>query len=100
MGGEAHHGKKRGTFIQRTIDALAEAMERSLYAEQIATLRGPLQQLDPRTKLSAALALIAVVESIRWRHVRKARRRLDTWGFKTEPLPPNAKDSDRAGDLD
>jgi hypothetical protein len=36
MGGEAHHGKRRGNFIQRTIDALAETLERSLYAEQLA----------------------------------------------------------------
>jgi hypothetical protein len=51
MGGEAHHGKKRGNFVQRTIDSLAEAMERSLYAEQLASSRGILQTLDPRTKL-------------------------------------------------
>lgn len=65
MGGEAHHGKKRGTFVQRTIDALAEAMERSLYAEHIATQRGVFQQLDARTKLISALAFIAVVATLR-----------------------------------
>lgn len=58
MGGEAHHGKRRGNFIQRTIDALHETLERSLYAEQTAEARGFLQQLDPRTKVVSVLALI------------------------------------------
>ena len=63
MGGEAHHGKKRGNFVQRTIDALAEAMERSLYAEQLASSRGILQNLDPRIKLIGTLLLIATAAS-------------------------------------
>ena len=58
MGGEAHHGKRRGNFIQRTIDSLAETLERSLYAEQFAEERGILQRLDPRVKLVAVLGLI------------------------------------------
>jgi cobalt ECF transporter T component CbiQ len=58
MGGEAHHGKRRGNFIQRTIDALAETLERSLYAEQLAEERGYLQRLDPRVKLVAVLGFI------------------------------------------
>lgn len=58
MGGEAHHGKRRGNFIQRTIDALAETLERSLYAEQLAEERGVLQRLDPRVKLVAVLGFI------------------------------------------
>jgi cobalt ECF transporter T component CbiQ len=58
MGGEAHHGKRRGNFIQRTIDALAETLERSLYAEQLAEERGLLQRLDPRVKLVAVLGFI------------------------------------------
>ncbi|MFM2309354.1 MAG: hypothetical protein RLY87_1475 [Chloroflexota bacterium] len=58
MGGEAHHGKRRGNFIQRTIDALAETLERSLYAEQLAEERGFLQRLDPRVKLVAVLGFI------------------------------------------
>jgi cobalt/nickel transport system permease protein len=65
MGGEAHHGKKRGNFVQRTIDSLAEAMERSLYAEQLASSRGILQILDPRTKLIGTLLLIATAASAR-----------------------------------
>lgn len=58
MGGEAHHGKRRGNFIQRTIDSLHETLERSLYAEQTAEAGGILQQLDPRTKVVSVLAII------------------------------------------
>ena len=58
MGGEAHHGKRRGNFIQRTIYSLAETLERSLYAEQFAEERGILQRLDPRVKLVAVLGFI------------------------------------------
>lgn len=65
MGGEAHHGKKRGNFVQRTIDSLAGVMERSLYAEQLASSHGVLQTLDPRIKLIGTLLLIATAASAR-----------------------------------
>lgn len=58
MGGEAHHGKRRGNFIQRTIDALTETLERSLYAEQLSERRGVLQRIDPRVKFVGMLGLI------------------------------------------
>jgi cobalt ECF transporter T component CbiQ len=58
MGGEAHHGKRRGNFIQRTIDALSETLERSLYAEQLSEQGGVLQRLDPRVKFIGMLGLI------------------------------------------
>jgi cobalt/nickel transport system permease protein len=58
MGGEAHHGKRRGNFIQRTIDALSETLERSLYAEQLSEQSGVLQRLDPRVKFVGMLGLI------------------------------------------
>lgn len=58
MGGEAHHGKRRGNFIQRTIDALSETLERSLYAEHLSEQRGVLQRLDPRVKFVGMLGLI------------------------------------------
>ena len=58
MGGEAHHGKRRGNFIQRTIDALSETLERSLYAEHLSEQRGVLQLLDPRVKFIGMLGLI------------------------------------------
>jgi cobalt/nickel transport system permease protein len=65
MGGEAHHGKRRGTFIQRTIDALHETMERSLYAEHTAEGRGFLQTLDPRVKVVSVLAIIVTAAAAR-----------------------------------
>lgn len=65
MAGEAHHGKKRGNFVQRTIDGLAETMERSLYAEQLSEQRGMLQLLDPRVKFIGTLCIILVAATAR-----------------------------------
>lgn len=65
MAGEAHHGKKRGNFVQRTIDGLAETMERSLYAEQLSEQRGVLQLLDPRVKFIGTLCIILVAATAR-----------------------------------
>lgn len=65
MAGEAHHGKKRGNFVQRTIDGLAETMERSLYAEQLSEQRGMLQLLDPRVKFIGTLSIIMVAATAR-----------------------------------
>ncbi|MFZ9859329.1 MAG: cobalt ECF transporter T component CbiQ [Roseiflexaceae bacterium] len=67
MGGEAHHGKRRGNFIQRTIDALSETLERSLYAEQLSEQGGVLQRLDPRVKFVGMLGLI--ISAAAARHV-------------------------------
>lgn len=67
MGGEAHHGKRRGNFIQRTIDALSETLERSLYAEQLSEQHGVLQRLDPRVKFIGMLGLI--ISAAAARHV-------------------------------
>jgi cobalt/nickel transport system permease protein len=65
MGGEAHHGKRRGNFIQRTIDALTETLERSLYAEHLSEQRGILQLLDPRVKFVGMLGLIITAATAR-----------------------------------
>lgn len=65
MAGEAHHGKKRGTFVQRTIDGLAETMERSLYAEQLSEQAGVIQRLDPRVKFIGTLSIIMVAAAAR-----------------------------------
>jgi cobalt/nickel transport system permease protein len=46
-------------FIERSIDGLYEAMERALYAEDVAGGGGLLQRLDPRVKVAGLLALIA-----------------------------------------
>jgi cobalt/nickel transport system permease protein len=50
--------KRRTSFVERTIAGLAEAMERALYAEELAKIDGLLQRLDPRVKLIGLLALI------------------------------------------
>jgi cobalt ECF transporter T component CbiQ len=50
--------KRRASFVERTIAGLAEAMERALYAEELAKIDGLLQRLDPRVKLIGMLALI------------------------------------------
>jgi cobalt/nickel transport system permease protein len=67
MGGEAHHGKRRGNFIQRTIDALSETLERSLYAEHLSEQKGVLQRIDARVKFVGMLSLI--ITSAAARHV-------------------------------
>ena len=50
--------RRRAGFIERTIKELAEATERTLYAEELARADGLLQPLDPRVKLVGLLALI------------------------------------------
>lgn len=50
--------KRRKSFVERTIHELSGAMERALYAEELAHADGLLQKLDPRVKLVGLLALI------------------------------------------
>jgi len=45
-------------FLERTLSNLVNAMERALYAEEIAKSAGLLQCLDPRIKLAGILALL------------------------------------------
>lgn len=52
------HGRRRGGFIENTIEGLHAAMERAFSAEDTAGSRGLLQQLDPRVKVVGLLALI------------------------------------------
>jgi cobalt ECF transporter T component CbiQ len=47
-------------FIERTLSSLVSAMERALYAEELAKADGLLQRLDPRIKLIGILALVIV----------------------------------------
>lgn len=54
-------GRRRGGFIEHTIEALYGAMERSLYAENTARARGLLQRIDPRVKVAGLLLLVLVV---------------------------------------
>jgi len=50
--------RRRAGFVERTIASLAGAIERALYAEELAKADGLLQRLDPRVKLVGLLALI------------------------------------------
>jgi cobalt/nickel transport system permease protein len=50
--------KRRASFVERTIRGLAAAMERALYAEELAKVDGLLQRLDPRVKVVGLLALV------------------------------------------
>lgn len=46
------------SFVERTLSSLVNAMERALYAEELAKAHGLLQRLDPRIKVVGVLALI------------------------------------------
>jgi cobalt/nickel transport system permease protein len=50
--------KRRKSFVEQTIGSLAGAMERALYAEELAKADGLLQHLDPRVKVVGLLALV------------------------------------------
>ena len=54
------HGRRKhkGSFIERTLKQLLNAIEHSLHSEQLSTSEGLLQSLDPRTKVLGLLALI------------------------------------------
>ena len=57
----ARRRKRRASFVERTIRGLAAAMERALYAEELAKADGLLQRLDPRVKVVGLLALVVAV---------------------------------------
>jgi cobalt ECF transporter T component CbiQ len=46
------------SFVERTLSSLVNAMERALYAEELAKSDGLLQHLDPRIKVVGILALV------------------------------------------
>ena len=52
-------------FVERTVELLLEAVDRSLFAERVAGQRGLLQGLDPRVKVASLLLLIAAAASVR-----------------------------------
>jgi cobalt ECF transporter T component CbiQ len=45
-------------FLERTLSSLVNALERALYAEELAKADGLLQRLDPRIKVVGILALV------------------------------------------
>jgi cobalt ECF transporter T component CbiQ len=46
------------SFVERTLSSLVNAMERALFAEELAKSDGLLQRLDPRIKVVGILALV------------------------------------------
>lgn len=53
--------KRRRGYVERTVDALLEVMDRAAEAERRAAAGGLLQRLDPRVKLVGVLALVVTV---------------------------------------
>jgi cobalt ECF transporter T component CbiQ len=53
----------RRSFLEKTLNGLHGAVERALWAEEIARRDGFLQRLDPRAKLLGMLALIVAAAS-------------------------------------
>jgi cobalt/nickel transport system permease protein len=53
--------RHRKSFVERTLVGISDAMERALYAEELAAINGALQRLDPRVKVVGLLALIVAV---------------------------------------
>ncbi len=51
-------GRRRRSFIERTLEGLARRMDRALYAEELAKAGGLLQRLDPRVKVIGLLLLL------------------------------------------
>jgi cobalt ECF transporter T component CbiQ len=53
------------SFVERTLATLVKAMDRALYAEELAKADGLLQRLDPRVKVIGMLALVVVAAMAR-----------------------------------
>lgn len=51
--------RKRGNFVEKTIDALLVSMQDAFVAEELARSPGFLQGIDPRAKLLGLLCLVA-----------------------------------------
>lgn len=61
-------GRKRArgrSFIEKTLAGLSDALERSLYSEEVGAQSGLLQRIDPRVKLVGLLLLIIAAASAR-----------------------------------
>lgn len=53
--------RRRRGYLEHTVDALLEVLDRAGEAERRAAAGGVLQQLDPRVKVAGVLALVAAV---------------------------------------
>ena len=56
----ASHARRRG-LLERAMDGLRDALDRTVAAEATAARAGLIQRLDPRVKLAAVLSLVAAV---------------------------------------
>jgi cobalt ECF transporter T component CbiQ len=52
--------QRRANFIERTVQGLADVLEQSLFAEEVAKTDGLLQRLDARIKVIGLLLLVVV----------------------------------------
>lgn len=59
------HRRRRKSFVEKTIRSLLEAMQHTLFAEDMAAADGLLQRLDPRVKLIGLAALIVAAIAVR-----------------------------------
>lgn len=50
--------KRRHNFIERTVAGLADTLDQSLFAEEVARANGLLQRFDPRVKVVGLLLLV------------------------------------------
>lgn len=57
--------RRRKTFVERTVNDLAEALDHAAYADEVAQRDGLLQQLDPRAKVCGILLLVIAAVSVR-----------------------------------
>src|SRR5208337_4795545 len=55
----ARRSSKRG-FLEKTLQAIAEALQNEIFSESLASRPGLLQGLDPRAKLVTILFLIGI----------------------------------------
>ncbi len=60
----AHTGRRRRTFIEKTIRGLLESMEHTVFAEDTASKSGLLQRWDPRVKMIGIGALVGATVAV------------------------------------
>ncbi len=63
-GPPAHAGRFRRGFIEKTVKGLGEALEHSVFAEELARSRGLLQELDPRVKVAGIACLVIAAAAV------------------------------------
>ena len=68
--------RKKGSFVEKTIQAAPACMRQAMFSEDVAAARGLLQRIDPRVKLVTLLGLLVAAALVALdRHARGAVRR-------------------------